>query len=221
MLSLSLAMLFWSMDFYPGDLWVSASWRGHWNSVVSAAHTVCISVPLMWGCRPDVKTALQVTKNHSVLEWLLKGCHSSHDGPCCFQWQIDLGLLSTSPQAHGLCSQIFFTEPFLTFLKQNDKSLQMLLETSMGTLGSKTLLPQSLWNFWRSLKSSINYGFLKPCQNCKVSPRKAVWVGTWSNTGWNSSAHENVPVLVTGLVLCLGNSISWLYWCQLWPCVKR
>lgn len=28
MLSLSLAMLFWSMDFYPGGLWVSASWRG-------------------------------------------------------------------------------------------------------------------------------------------------------------------------------------------------
>lgn len=104
-------------------------------------------------------------ENHSVLGWLLRGCHSS---PCCFQWQIDLVLLSTSAQAHGLCSQIS-TALFLTFLKENDKSLEMLLETYMGTLGTKTLLPQSQWNLWRSLKSSINHSFLKPCQNCKVS----------------------------------------------------
>lgn len=32
----------------------------------------------------------------------------------------------------------------LTFLKQNDKCLQMLLETSMGMLGTKTLLPVSV-----------------------------------------------------------------------------
>lgn len=31
----------------------------------------------------------------------------------------------------------------LTFLKQNDKSLQMLLETYMDTLGTKILLSQS------------------------------------------------------------------------------
>lgn len=111
-------------------------------------------------------------ENHSVLEWLLKGCHSSHDGPCCFQWQIDLALLSTSPQARGLCSQIFSTALFLTFLKENDKSLQMLSETYMGTLGPKILLPQSQWSFWRSLKSSINHSFLKPCQNCKVSSKE-------------------------------------------------
>lgn len=90
----------------------------------------------------------------------------------CFQWQIDFVLLSTSPRACGLCSQIFSTAPFLTFLKQNDKSLQMLLETYMGTLATKTLLPLSQWNFWRSLKSSINYGFLKPCQNCTGSPKE-------------------------------------------------
>lgn len=71
----------------------------------------------------------------------------------------------------------------LIILKQNDKSLQILLETYMGTLGIKTLLSQSQWNFWRSLKSSINYSFLKSFQNCKVSPKeKAVWVRTWNNT---------------------------------------
>lgn len=54
-----------------------------------------------------------------------------------------LGVLLTPLSPHGWCSEAFITEIFLTFLKQNDKCLQMLLETSMGMLGTKTLLPQS------------------------------------------------------------------------------
>lgn len=91
--------------------------------------------------------------------------HSTHHSACCFQWQIDLGC-SPAPlfSQRGLCSQVLSTETFLTFLRKNDKSLQMLLETSMGMVGTQTPLPQSPWNFWRSLKSSVNYCSLKQCR---------------------------------------------------------
>lgn len=34
----------------------------HCNSVVYASHTVCISVPTVWGCSPDIKATLGVLK---------------------------------------------------------------------------------------------------------------------------------------------------------------
>lgn len=92
-------------------------------------------------------------------------------------WSLLLSMTSRGGASQHQSSGTWFVFSNLystlrTFLKQNDKSLQMLLETYTETLGTKTLLPQSQWNFWRSLKSSINYGFLKPCQNCKVSPKE-------------------------------------------------
>lgn len=75
------------------------------------------------------------------------------------------------------------------------------------------------WNFWRSLKSSINYCFLKHCWKQRGKRRKGSvsvsmgqsWLKWFSVWEW--------PVLVTGQ--WVSNSTPWLYCCQLWPYTKR
>lgn len=202
--TLCLAILFWPLGSYPGGLWTSASWRG----------TVCCSYhlylsPTNVGLWSRHKSSTPGYKKHSVLEWPLMGVHMSQQS-----WQYlllpvtnRLGvLLSTSSAPHGWCSEALVTEIFLTFLKQN-KCLQMLLETSMGMLGTKTLLPQSRWNFWKPLKSSINYCFLWHCWKLRGKHQEGSVSMNMGQSWLNCSSYGNVPVRVTGLVFSQGSRI--------------
>lgn len=105
-------------------------------------------------------------EDHSVLEWLLMGVHVSQQS----WWYLLLSvrnrlrvLLRTSLQPAWIVFSSLLYRNLSHFWNRMINAFKCFWKPPWGCWELK-LFSQSLWNFWRSLKSSINYCFLKHCR---------------------------------------------------------